>query len=154
MTENQQTQFLNLRKRYIEGRFGRLNPVQKDAVFTVDGPLLILAGAGSGKTTVLVNRIANLVRFGKAYHSETIYGTVDDARIAELEDLIRRRGSLRPRGPARSPAGSRARPRSGRKSLIWSSSRTSATWSARQSSIPARISTLSSCPFRRETTSR
>ena len=46
-----------------------MNEKQKEAVFCVSGPLLILAGAGSGKTTVLVNRIANLVRYGNAYHS-------------------------------------------------------------------------------------
>ena len=41
--------------------------MQRKAVFQVKGAVLIIAGAGSGKTTVLCNRIANMMRFGNAY---------------------------------------------------------------------------------------
>ena len=58
-----------LKRRVLEKQFSRMNREQLEAVLQVKGPLLILAGAGSGKTTVLVNRIAYLVRFGNAYHS-------------------------------------------------------------------------------------
>jgi len=61
-----------LRRQIIDRQFARMNPPQRQAVYHTDGPLLILAGAGSGKTTVLVNRIANLVRFGSGYVSEDV----------------------------------------------------------------------------------
>lgn len=83
-----ETQFLALRKKYIEAQFGKLNPVQRDAVFTTDGPLLILAGAGSGKTTVLVNRIANLIRFGSAHSSTYAPQGAGPEQVAELERLL------------------------------------------------------------------
>lgn len=63
-------QLLELRKRIIEKDFNRMNSMQFNAVTTVKGPLLILAGAGSGKTTVIVNRIMNLIKYGDAYNSE------------------------------------------------------------------------------------
>ncbi|HEX3040429.1 MAG TPA: UvrD-helicase domain-containing protein [Caproiciproducens sp.] len=67
MTEATSEKLIELRKRVLEKEFSRMNNMQKQAVFSIDGPLLILAGAGSGKTTVLVNRIANIVRYGRAY---------------------------------------------------------------------------------------
>lgn len=64
--------FLSLRKEVIKKYFGRMNDKQFEAVTTVNGPVLVLAGAGSGKTTVLVNRILNLVKFGNGYQSSYI----------------------------------------------------------------------------------
>ena len=64
---------LDLRKKIIEKDFSRMNNMQFKAVTTVKGPLLILAGAGSGKTTVIVNRIINLIKYGNAYNSMKIF---------------------------------------------------------------------------------
>ena len=68
--------------------FFRMNPMQKEAVFHTDGPLLILAGAGSGKTTVLVNRIANLIQFGAAYNSTFIPESLTDDDVLAMERFL------------------------------------------------------------------
>lgn len=76
--------YLKLRREVIKKYFGRMNDRQFEAVTTVNGPLLVLAGAGSGKTTVLVNRILNLIKFGDAYNSDYIPDTADfDIKVAE-----------------------------------------------------------------------
>ena len=79
--------FINLRKEVIKKYFTHMNDMQFEAVTTVNGPLLILAGAGSGKTTVLVNRIANLVKFGDGYRS-TYCPTVTEDDIKAGDDYL------------------------------------------------------------------
>ena len=85
---NTTEQFLELRRQVIRKEFSRMNAMQLDAVTTTEGPLLVLAGAGSGKTTVLVNRIANIVKFGKAYQSSDVCRPVSDADVQMLQEYL------------------------------------------------------------------
>ena len=76
-------EFIELRKKVIAADFPRLNDMQLKAVLATQGPLLILAGAGSGKTTVIINRIANILRYGRASDSDEVPDRVteEDAEL-------------------------------------------------------------------------
>ena len=87
MNEHYDNRFLAARKRYIAREFSQLNDMQQEAVLTTEGPLLLLAGAGSGKTTVLINRIANIMRFGRGSDSNEIPVSVTEEDVEFLESL-------------------------------------------------------------------
>ena len=87
MTDQMLSRFVAARRSYIARQFSQLNPMQQEAVLTTDGPLLLLAGAGSGKTTVLINRIANLIRFGSASDSSLVPDTATEEDVMFLESL-------------------------------------------------------------------
>ncbi len=85
--EELKNRYLAAKRRLFEKVYGaRLNPEQCQAVFQANGPLLVLAGAGSGKTTVLVNRIEYLIKYGNAYHSTDIADELNEGSVSALEN--------------------------------------------------------------------
>ena len=94
MTEADSQRFLFLRRELIRREFSNLNDMQQQAVLTTEGPLLLLAGAGSGKTTVLIHRIANLIRFGCASDSDEIPAWVNESDLARMEEALQQDGPM------------------------------------------------------------
>ncbi|MGE5614865.1 MAG: UvrD-helicase domain-containing protein [Bacillota bacterium] len=90
ITEKSKKEFLELRKKLLEVEYGKLNPPQQQAVFHINGPLLVLAGAGSGKTSVLVNRIAYMIEYGNAYHSEYVPGHATEEDLELMRQALRK----------------------------------------------------------------
>ncbi len=89
MIEHTQAErYLTLRRAIMEKRLGSLNEMQRQAVLATQGPLLILAGAGSGKTTVLIHRIAQMLLFGAAYQSTTVPFYVTPEDLDYLEEQL------------------------------------------------------------------
>ena len=76
--------FVEARRNVVRSDFAQLNNRQLEAVLATEGPLLILAGAGSGKTTVLINRVANLLKYGCASDSDRLPEGADEAMLRTL----------------------------------------------------------------------
>lgn len=81
-------EYLRLKRALFNKCYDSLNPKQREAVYTVNNPLLILAGAGSGKTTVLVKRIVFIMKYGNAYFTDYIPDFVDEGYIAEMKAAL------------------------------------------------------------------
>ena len=92
--QNLTNEFCELRKQYIDAKFMTMNPMQKKAIYNVDVPVLVLAGAGSGKTTTIIGRIVYMVMFGHAYYSTETTFPVTEGDIKELKSVLSGTGSI------------------------------------------------------------
>lgn len=87
LTQQEELRFAKARRAVIAREFKNLNPEQQRAVLATEGPLLLLAGAGSGKTTVLIQRIANLMKYGRGSDTTEVPENVTQDDLLFLENL-------------------------------------------------------------------
>ena len=80
--------FLKLKRALFNKCYASLNEKQREAVFTVNDPLLVLAGAGSGKTTVLVKRVVFIIKYGNAYYTDFVPEYADDEYLREMQAAL------------------------------------------------------------------
>ena len=80
--------FTDLKHRLFDKYYEHLNPEQRRSIYSVDGPTLILAGAGSGKTTVLVNRLTHILRYGNGYNIHNGQFEITDQLCDEMEEAL------------------------------------------------------------------
>ena len=86
MNELQQ-RFIRARRQAIALNYQHLNDKQREAVLSTEGPLLLLAGAGSGKTTVLIQRVYNLLTYGRGSDSDEVPDWATEEDLAFLEQF-------------------------------------------------------------------
>ena len=89
LNRDEELRFCKARRAAIALDFQNLNPEQRKAAMATEGPLLLLAGAGSGKTTVLIHRIANLMKYGRGSDCDEVPAWVTPAELDFLEEYVR-----------------------------------------------------------------
>ncbi len=92
LNAQERAEFVKLRRQAIALDYPQLNPQQLEGVLTTQGPLLLLAGAGSGKTTVLIQRVANLIAYGRGSDAQDVPDFVSGDDLDFLRRYIAAKG--------------------------------------------------------------
>ncbi len=88
LNKSLEKKYREIKKKLLENSFSRMNKNQKEAVFAVNGPVVVLAGAGSGKTTVIINRIVNMITYGDAYTSKEVPDGITEEIVSNMKAVL------------------------------------------------------------------